>query len=178
MSVNRQRRDEGLATGSWASGRSAAGNGVSSVFQSEGAYSIPQKLPGTSSSRPRSQVSGSPPSGTTSATRAVVCRFAETISNRTRTPRAISRCVISPHPCAFTSVVLHGSENATAGSRLVTRTGTSNGNRVLRRMACCCFSEGSIVEQASSADDNFFGQKILTEEPGCGAQPTISPRSC
>ena len=84
MSVSRQRRERAgfaaaLAPRS-ACGWPARGEDLASIFQSEGAYSIPQKLPGTPSSRPISQAAGSPPRGTTSTTRAVVHRFAETIS--------------------------------------------------------------------------------------------------
>jgi hypothetical protein len=101
---------------------------------------MPQKFPGTSNSSPISHVSGSPPSGTISETTAVVCRRADTISSRTRMPRGISCFAISPQPWAFTNVVLQSSESGVAGSRLVTRMGTSSGNRVLRRIACCACS--------------------------------------
>jgi hypothetical protein len=52
-------------------------------------------------------------------------------------------------------VVLHGSENGRAALRLVTSTGTSSGSRVLRRMACCVFSEAPI----ELAGKEFFGLK-------------------
>src|ERR1700674_5795106 len=74
---------------------------------------------------------------------------------------------MSPHPCAFTRVVLHCSENVTAALRLVTSTGTSSGSRVLRRMACCVFSEGPI----GLAGKRFFGLKasiFKTSAVDCG----------
>src|ERR1700686_928206 len=67
-------------------------------------------------------------------------------------PCASTRGTISPHPCAFTRVVLHCSENGGAALRLVSSTGTSSGSRVLRRMACCVFSEGPI---------GLAGKKVL-----------------
>src|ERR1700674_3852873 len=72
-------------------------------------------------------------------------------------PCASTRGTISPHPCAFTRVVLHCSEYVTAALRLVSSTGTSSGSRVLRRMACCVFSEGPI----GLAGKRFFGLKKL-----------------
>src|ERR1017187_1891379 len=59
-------------------------------------------------------------------------------------PCASARGTISPHPCAFTRVVLPGAEKGRVGSRLVTSTGTSSGSRVLRRIACSDLSEGPI----------------------------------
>src|ERR1700722_3605071 len=153
MSVSLQRRERaegGALSGTlsavacFAAGGVSGTEGASSIFQSEGAYSIPQKFPGTSSSKPTSQVSGLPPSGTTSATRAVVWRMAETISSLTWIPCGTARGTIMPHPCAFTRVVLQRSENGWLSSRLVTNTGTSSGNRGLRRIACCGLVDGPI----------------------------------
>src|ERR1022692_2947656 len=61
------------------------------IVQSVGAYSIPQKLPGWSSSIPISQDSGWPPSEITPATRAVALRFDVRISSRTGVPYSSGR---------------------------------------------------------------------------------------
>src|ERR1700692_3143457 len=78
-------------------------------------------------------------------------------------PSDSARGAISPHPWALTSVVLQRSENGTAGSRLVTSTGTSSGSRLLRRMACWVFSEGPIA----FSRQYFFGPQSQFEKmPG------------
>src|SRR4029077_1296989 len=88
-------------------------------------------------------------------------------------PCASSRGTISPHPCAFTRVVLHCSEYGTAGLRLVTSTGTSSGSRVLRRMACWVFSEGPI----GLAGKRFFGLKASIFKIGAVDSGNNYPRT-
>src|SRR5208282_2418234 len=88
-------------------------------------------------------------------------------------PCANASGTISPHPCPFTRVVFPSTENGRSGSRLVTSTGTSSGRRVLRRIACCVFSEG-LIKLVSKA---FFGPKTLDLKSGAGGSDNTYPRS-
>jgi len=78
----------------------------------------------------------------------------------------------TPHPCAFTMVVLHCSKKRRPGSRLVTSTGISSGSRVLRRMALCVFSD---VSMESDGNDGLPRETPIRKAGALSRAKAVNP---
>ena len=72
---------------------------------------MPHTLPGSSSANPSSETFSYSPSEIEFTTRAVTLVLAGRPSNRTAAPISSGRRDRTAHPCGFTRIARHGSEN-------------------------------------------------------------------
>ena len=96
---------------------------------------MPHTLPGSSSANPSNHCFSYSPIKMQFTTRAVTLAPTGRPSSWTAAPISSGRPNRAAHPSGFTRIIRHGSENGSAGSRLVRVIGISQGIRVPVRTA-------------------------------------------